>query len=92
VTQEELREVVVQALTGVAPEINPAAVQPGVSFRDQFDLDSMDFLNFVLALHDRLGLDIPEVDYPKLMTLDGAVAYLADHAAHAARPRHARST
>jgi len=37
----------------------------------------MDFLNFVLALHDRLRLDIPEADYPSLSTLDGAVAYLA---------------
>jgi acyl carrier protein len=88
VTQDELREVVVQALTGVAPEIDPASVRPGVSFRDQLDLDSMDFLNFVLALHDRLGLDIPEVDYPKLTTLDDAVAYLAGHVAHAARPPH----
>jgi acyl carrier protein len=86
VTQEELRDVVVQALTGVAPEIDPASVRPGVNVRDQLDLDSMDFLNFVLALRDRLGLDIPEVDYPKLMTLDGAVAYRADHVADAARP------
>jgi len=92
VTQEELRNVVVQALTRVAPEIDPASVRPGVNVRDQFDLDSMDFLNFVVALHDRLGLDIPEVDYPKLMTLDGAVAYLADHVADAARPHHAGST
>ena len=91
-TQEELRNVVVHALTRVAPEIDPATVRPGVSFRDQLDLDSIDFLNFVLALHDRLGLDIAEVDYPKLMTLDGAVAYLADHVADAAKPRHAGSS
>ena len=81
-TQDELRVVVVQALTGVAPEIDPTSVRPGVNVRDQFDLDSMDFLNFVLALHDRLGLDIPEGDYSKLMTLDGAVAYLAAKAHH----------
>jgi acyl carrier protein len=36
----------------------------------------MDFLNFVLALHQRLGVEIPETDYPQLYTLDGAVAYL----------------
>jgi acyl carrier protein len=36
----------------------------------------VDFLNFVLALHERLGVDIPEVDYPKMASLDGAVAYL----------------
>ena len=38
--------------------------------------DSMDFLNFITAIHHRLGIDIPEVDYPKLVTLDGAVQYL----------------
>ena len=37
----------------------------------------MDFLNFILALHQRLGIDIPEADYPHLYSLDGAVAYLA---------------
>ena len=68
---------IVEALTRIAPEIDPASIQPGVNFRDQLDLDSMDFLNFVLALHERLGIDIPEVDYPRLYTLDGAVAYLA---------------
>ena len=36
----------------------------------------MDFLNFVTAMHRRLGIDVPEIDYPKLATLDGAVAYL----------------
>ena len=76
-TPDEIKDVVVRALTGVAPEIDPGSIQPGISFRDQLDLDSMDFLNFVLALHDHLGIDIPEVDYPKLYTLDRAVAYLA---------------
>lgn len=76
-TEKILREAVLAALTSVAPEVDAAAIRPGVSFRDQFDLDSVDFLNFVLALHERLGVDIPEADYPKLYTLDGAVTYLA---------------
>jgi acyl carrier protein len=76
-TREELKDVVVQSLTRVAPEVDPASIQPGVNFRDQLDLDSMDFLNYVLALHDRLRIEIPETDYPRLTTLDGAVAYLA---------------
>jgi acyl carrier protein len=75
-TQGEIRQVIVEELTRIAPEIDPASIAPGVSFRDQLDLDSMDFLNFVLALHERLGVDIPEVDYPHLYTLDDAVAYL----------------
>lgn len=77
-TSEDIRKTVVEALTRIAPEIDPASIEPGASFRDQLDLDSMDFLNFVLAVHDRLGVDISESDYPRLSTLDGAVTYLAD--------------
>ena len=44
--------------------------------REALDIDSMDFLNFVIAIHRRLGVDIPELDYPKLATLEGAMAYL----------------
>ena len=76
-TTEEIRKTVIDALTRIAPEIDPASIEPGASFRDQLDLDSMDFLNFVLSLHDRLRIEIPEADYPRLSTLDGAVAYLA---------------
>ena len=76
-TAEEIRTTVIDALTRIAPEIDPAAIEPGASFRDALDLDSMDFLNFVLAVHDRLGIEIPEADYPRLSTLESAVAYLA---------------
>jgi acyl carrier protein len=76
-TSEEIRKTVIDALTRIAPEIDPASIESNASFRDQLDLDSMDFLNFVLSLHDRLRVEIPEADYPRLSTLDGAVAYLA---------------
>jgi acyl carrier protein len=51
-------------------------VDPAESLREQLDLDSMDFLNFVIGVHKRLGGEIPEADYPKLASLDGAMAYL----------------
>jgi acyl carrier protein len=76
-TPADIRKAIVDALAGIAPEINPASIEPGASLRDQVDLDSMDFLRFVLALHERLGVDIPETDYPHFDTLDRAVAYLA---------------
>lgn len=76
-TLDDIKKTIIDALTRIAPEVDPASIESGVSFRDQLDLDSMDFLNFVLALHDRLGVDIPEVDYPRLYTLDNAVTYLA---------------
>jgi acyl carrier protein len=76
-TADDLRNVIVGALTRIAPELDPASIRPGISFRDQLDLDSMDFLNFVLALHEKLGVEIPESDYPRLYTLDGTMAYLS---------------
>jgi len=76
---DRLRTMVLDALTEVAPDIEARSVEPGSRFRDQFDFDSMDFLNFVIALHQRSGLDIPEADYPALSDLDGCVAYLRTH-------------
>ena len=74
---EQLRSIVLQALSDVAPELEPENLDPKVELRNQLDLDSMDFLNFVLGLHKALNVDIPEADYRKLATLDACVAYLA---------------
>jgi acyl carrier protein len=76
-TREDVRNAVVKALTSVAPEIAPSSLNPDEPFRQEFDLDSMDFLNFVIAVHTSLNVDVPEADYPKLATLNGAVDYLA---------------
>ncbi len=72
----DIRKVVQEELNNIAPEIDLAAVDPAGDLRETFDINSMDFLNFVTAIHHRLGVDIPELDYPKLVTLDGAVAYI----------------
>ena len=77
---DEIRARVLEVLARIAPELDPAELAPGENLRDQLDVDSMDFLNFVIAMHDRLGVDVPEVDYPRLHTLDGAVAYLVSKA------------
>ena len=76
-TRDEIRATILATLAEIAPELDPAAVLPDVDLRDQLDIDSMDFLNFVIALHERLGVDIPERDYPKLGTLDAIVDYVA---------------
>lgn len=76
-TREEIRTLVLRALSSVAPELNLAGIDPDVNVRDQYDLDSVDFLNIVLAIHAETGIDIPEVDYPKVATLNGCVEYLA---------------
>jgi acyl carrier protein len=72
-----LRQTVLAVLRGVAPEVSPDALQPGKPLRNQVDLDSMDWLNFIVALNERLGVDIPEEDYAKLVTLDDLLGYLA---------------
>jgi acyl carrier protein len=74
---EEIRHVIIETLTRIAPEVGAGSILPDVEFREQLDLDSMDFLNFILALHDRLGVEIPEADYPKLSTLERAIHYLS---------------
>jgi acyl carrier protein len=74
-----IRTVVQEELNNIAPEIDLATVDPAADLREALDIDSMDFLNFVTAIHHRLGIDIPELDYPKLVTLDGAIEYLKAH-------------
>ncbi len=76
-TCDEITTTVLRALGEIAPEADLAAIKPDVSFRDQLDIDSMDFLNFVIAVHEALRVEIPEADYPKLITLNGCVAYLS---------------
>ncbi len=76
-TRAEVQQTVVDTLAWVAPEINPATLRGDVPFRDQIDLDSVDYLNFVIALHAQLGVEVPEADYGCLASLNGAVEYLA---------------
>jgi acyl carrier protein len=76
-TVDTLRSAVLEALLDVAPDVDANALDAARPFRDQFDFDSMDQLNFVIGLHKRLGVDVPEADYPQLATLAGCVTYLS---------------
>ncbi|MCW3475400.1 acyl carrier protein [Limobrevibacterium gyesilva] len=73
----EAKRLVFDVLSRIAPEADLAVLPGAAHMREELDLDSMDFLNFISALHERTRVDIPEADYPKLFTLDGAVAYLS---------------
>jgi acyl carrier protein len=75
-TEPDIRTVVQEELANIAPEMDLARLDPQADLREALDIDSMDFLNFVIAIHHRFGVDIPELDYPKLATLNGALAYL----------------
>lgn len=73
----EIRTLVAEILAGIAPEADLATVGDAQDLREVLDLDSMDFLNFVIALGQRSGVNIPEADAPRLTTLGGIVAYLS---------------
>jgi acyl carrier protein len=75
VSTTDIRAAIKEELSNVAPEMDLAPIDPSADLREALDIDSMDFLNFITAMHRRLGVNVPEVDYPKLFTLDGAVAY-----------------
>lgn len=77
-TAEQIRELIVKTLCEVAPDLKGEPVDPKKRFNEQFEFDSMDFLNYIVGLHRATGLELPERDYPRLATLDGAIAYLAD--------------
>jgi acyl carrier protein len=74
-TREELLAAILDALAGIAPEIDAAALEPATPLRDQVDLDSADWLNFLVALHAKLGIDIPDADAARLTTLDKLADY-----------------
>ncbi len=74
--EQQLRAVVLDALAEVAPESDESTIDPSADLVEQLDIDSMDFLNVIVAIHDKTGIEIPERDYPHLATLDDAVAYL----------------
>ena len=76
-TELEIREIILKVLGSIAPEADLHSLKPQARLRDQLDIDSMDFLNFVIGLHDELKVEIPEKDYGRLATLDGCVDYLA---------------
>jgi acyl carrier protein len=80
-TDAEIRAVVMRALGRIAPEVDRSALDTRTPLREQADLDSIDFTNFLIALADELGVDVPETDYAQLATLDGCVSYLATHGA-----------
>lgn len=80
-TNTELRAAFLDALAAIALGVDVGAVGDDASLREELDLDSMDILRLAQALHERLGVDVPEVDYPKLDTITGAITYLASRVA-----------
>ena len=75
-TRAEMKQVVLEALVSVVPEADPAEIDPEAPLREQLDIDSMDFINFVVALDEALGVEVPESEYGQLATVDSCIDYL----------------
>lgn len=76
-TRDEIQAILLEEIGNIAPEADLAALDPEADLREALDIDSISFLNLLIALGHRLGIQVPEKDYPKLATLRLAVAYLA---------------
>lgn len=74
--EQDIRRLAADVLAGIAPEADLAGVRDDEDMREALDLDSMDYLNFVIGLSEKTGRKIPEADAPKLVTMKGLVAYL----------------
>ncbi len=80
-TRDEIRALIIDTLGNIAPEADTVHLDPKADLREELDIDSLDFLNMVIALHEHLHIDIPEPDYPRLFTLAGAIDYLCEKTA-----------
>lgn len=75
-TNEECKQLVLDIVADIAPDEDLSNVKPDVRLRDQLQLDSMDFLDIVMELRKRHGIEVPEADYMQLASLDSSAAYL----------------
>ena len=73
---EEIREILLEILARIVPDEDLSSLKDDVPFREQIELDSMDFLDIVMELRKQYRIQIPEEDYPNLATMGGAVTYL----------------
>jgi len=79
-TEAEIRAAVLAALGRVAPDADPGLLKPTDKIREVLEIDSYDFLQFLIALNKQLGVEVPEADYGKLQTLGDVLVYLNRHA------------
>jgi len=75
-TEADIKIVIFQLLKQIAPDTEPSMLLPGDNIRDTLGIDSFDALQFLVALDEKLGIEIPEQDYGKTATLEQLVAYV----------------
>lgn len=74
--RNQIKTTVLAEIKAIAPEVQVEQLEPERALREQVDLDSMDWLNFLIALHHKLNVEIPEADYGRLRTIDNLVDYI----------------
>lgn len=74
--EAEIKDAIFAGLRKIAPESEPSSLRPDQNIREALDIDSFDFLRFLVTLHEKTGVEIPEADYGRLATLDGMIRYL----------------
>jgi acyl carrier protein len=77
-SKEEITKTIFQLLKQIAPDTEPSALKPDENIRQTLDIDSFDTLQFLVALNEKLGIEIPEADYGKITTLKTLVNYILD--------------
>ena len=75
-TREQVRKAILDIISDIAPDEDLGTIKDDENLRDQFDLDSMDFLDIVMELRKRFNLEVPEKDYQELVTVASSVEYL----------------
>jgi acyl carrier protein len=78
-TPEQARKAIFAVLADIAPEVDPTAIDDRVDLQEQIDLDSMDYLNWLVGISETTGIEIPHRDVSRFVTVAGAVAYLVEH-------------
>ncbi len=78
-TPEQARKVIFEVLADIAPEVDQSTVDDHHDLTEQLDLDSMDYLNWMVGINEETGVDIPQRDVSEFLTIAGAVAYLVAH-------------
>ncbi|MFC2153028.1 acyl carrier protein [Actinomycetota bacterium] len=79
-TIDEAKQTIFSILEGIAPEVDATIIEHDVDLSEQLDLDSMDFLNWMIGISEATGVEIPQRDTSEFLTIDGAATYLVGHA------------
>lgn len=74
-TRDEIKSAIIGQILEIAPDISPDEIKPNENIQRSLEIDSFDFLKILTALHEKIGVEIPESDYSKVDTLESMADY-----------------